>query len=396
MSDDLPDLLCTAWQRLQSLLQRDPDELARRLARRRTGIMLRPPRAWCLAVRASDQRIHPGVAACVPEDLAYPRSACSKNYLPYHQYGPHEVTIDSKLLRKLCRPVFIERPGLPCDEVARKLGCHPNSLRWAIHRGAFDVRFVKGLDGKIGKNVMVLHTDRALDPCSGVKFDHPDVLYGTTWKYLGDHVPDGIEQTIQRVPVYLDHARSPRRSRRGSEDRRFCAWRWICPGCRKTCRILFYPLPPVHGVTLMRETRKRARPEGDVDAIAEPLRTFACTRCHDISYFSRVNADAWNKLITHLSGGLLYGHDVPRPAWFKFARKRLFRPILNRAPSKRRQQVLRGLLAGLSYDMLAARLGVTKSTVNRHARELYRQHNVRGPAVLREKMSREAAAAAAR
>jgi hypothetical protein len=231
MSDDLPALLLAAWQRLQPLLQRDPDELARRLGRRRTGSMLRPPRAWCLAVRASDQRIHPGSAACVPEDAAYPRWACSKNYLPYHREGPHEVTIDSKLLRKLCRPVFIERPGLPRSEVAKKLGCAPRSLRWAIHRGAFKVHFVKNLDGKIGKNVMVLYTDRPMDPCSGVKYDHPDALYGTTWKYLGDHVPDGIEQTIQRVPVHINQSRSSVRSRRrGGEDWRFIAWRWICPG----------------------------------------------------------------------------------------------------------------------------------------------------------------------
>src|SRR5205814_6945916 len=35
----------------------DPKELPRRLARRRLPIMTRPPRAWRLAVRASDRRI---------------------------------------------------------------------------------------------------------------------------------------------------------------------------------------------------------------------------------------------------------------------------------------------------------------------------------------------------
>src|SRR5688500_2141187 len=65
---DLLDLIGNAWETtVKPLLENDPDELARRLARLRSGMLRRPPRAWCLAVRASDQWINPATVACVPE-----------------------------------------------------------------------------------------------------------------------------------------------------------------------------------------------------------------------------------------------------------------------------------------------------------------------------------------
>src|SRR4051812_36791501 len=69
---DILELISVAWEKLRPGIEKDPDELARRLARRRAGMMRRPPRAWCLAARASDTRINPASAACVPEDAAYP------------------------------------------------------------------------------------------------------------------------------------------------------------------------------------------------------------------------------------------------------------------------------------------------------------------------------------
>jgi hypothetical protein len=58
---DLDSAILTAWARIRPILQSDPDELAARLARRRSQLLLRPPRAWCLAVRATDRRLpfHP-------------------------------------------------------------------------------------------------------------------------------------------------------------------------------------------------------------------------------------------------------------------------------------------------------------------------------------------------
>src|SRR5262245_58524331 len=121
MSDDpFLSLLHTAWEKLQPTLARDPDELARRLARRHQGMMQRPRRAWCLAIRAADTRISPGTAACWPEVAAYPGNCYAPGLLP--QYGRHDVTVTAGLVRKLCAPFVIPKPGITVQQLAGKLG----------------------------------------------------------------------------------------------------------------------------------------------------------------------------------------------------------------------------------------------------------------------------------
>src|SRR3954468_22722037 len=111
---DLEQAILDAWQRVRPTLLADAAELARRLARRRTPTLLRPPRAWCLAVRASDTRINPAAAAIVPEHAVSPRGAPHvTNPRAPTRYLPHEVTLDAPLLRMLCRPVYIDPPGEP-------------------------------------------------------------------------------------------------------------------------------------------------------------------------------------------------------------------------------------------------------------------------------------------
>src|SRR5437867_3468914 len=56
---DLDEAILNAWQKLRPRILSDPHELARRLSRRRNSLLSRPPRAWCLAIRASDHRITP-------------------------------------------------------------------------------------------------------------------------------------------------------------------------------------------------------------------------------------------------------------------------------------------------------------------------------------------------
>ena len=59
MEDDIQRAIDAAWLRIRPILDRDPDELRKRLARRQSALITNPPRAWCLAVRASDTRLGP-------------------------------------------------------------------------------------------------------------------------------------------------------------------------------------------------------------------------------------------------------------------------------------------------------------------------------------------------
>ena len=91
---DLERAITNAWLKLRKQILSDPLELRRRLARRRLKTLTRPPRAWCIAIRASDRRITPAHWIITPEhamDLDHPE----------HPYEPieHEVTIQTHAIR---------------------------------------------------------------------------------------------------------------------------------------------------------------------------------------------------------------------------------------------------------------------------------------------------------
>src|SRR6266550_5505011 len=132
-----------AWVRVRREILSDPPELHRCLARRRTNSLTRPPRAWCIAIRASDRRITPAHWIITPEH------AMDLNH-PEHPYEPieHEVTIQPHGLRKYCRPVRTDSWGEEVSEVARQLGVSRASVHDARLAGVFSERFVKGLGGK--------------------------------------------------------------------------------------------------------------------------------------------------------------------------------------------------------------------------------------------------------
>src|SRR4051812_33520920 len=98
--NDVARLVWEAWEKLGAGIVGDAKKLAGRLARRRTKLLTRPVRAWCLAVRAADRRIRAGHWVISPEhamDLDHPE----------HPYEPieHEVVIGVHALRKYCRGV---------------------------------------------------------------------------------------------------------------------------------------------------------------------------------------------------------------------------------------------------------------------------------------------------
>src|SRR5437016_2515247 len=133
--NDVARLVLEAWQKLEAKIMADPRELARRLARRRMAILTRPPRAWCLAIRASDRRITPMHWIITPEH------AMDLNH-PAHPYEPieHEVIIQPHGLRKFCRPVRTDSWGEQVDEVCARLGVSRGHLLHARWAGIFAER----------------------------------------------------------------------------------------------------------------------------------------------------------------------------------------------------------------------------------------------------------------
>ena len=146
---DLERAITHAWLKLRKQILSDPHELRRRLARRRLKTLTRPPRAWCIAIRASDRRITPAHWIITPEhamDLDHPE----------HPYEPieHEVTIQTHAIRRYCHPVSFSRED--AVDVAKMLGVSPSQVLRGRWRGQFEECFYKGLGGKHGKPVPLL------------------------------------------------------------------------------------------------------------------------------------------------------------------------------------------------------------------------------------------------
>src|SRR5687767_6529034 len=104
MSDDLSRALATAWHKLRPRLEHDPRELQKRLARRHSKLINQPPRAWCLALRASDTRL----ADFALEDIDQPST--------------HDILVDSDSLKLLTRPVHLIEKQQSLHDVADQLG----------------------------------------------------------------------------------------------------------------------------------------------------------------------------------------------------------------------------------------------------------------------------------
>src|SRR3954470_13680632 len=161
--NDVARLVLEAWEKLGPKIMADSDELNRRLARRRMGILTRPVRAWCLCVRASDRRITPAHWVISPEhamDLNHPAH-------PYERIE-HEVIIRPHALRKYCRPVRTDSWGELVGDVAERLGVKPCGLYKARVAGKFSEHFVKGLGGRRGPHpIPLIHSWKTLDPSGG-------------------------------------------------------------------------------------------------------------------------------------------------------------------------------------------------------------------------------------
>ncbi len=100
--------------------------------------------------------------------------------------------------------------------------------------------------------------------------------------------------------------RKPRPSQSDGSDH-FNGFQWRCPNCQKTCRTLYYPVAPIN---LLAHSQPKIAQMID---IPRKLKGFACAKCHRVRFNSTISKDYWNEVITYLTAGLLYGHEVPRP-----------------------------------------------------------------------------------
>jgi DNA-binding NarL/FixJ family response regulator len=339
---------------------------------------------------------------------------------PAHPYEPieHDVLIGAEQLRKFCRPVRLDGWGELVPDLAKRLGCSNSGLARARAAGRdLRERHVKGLGGKRGKPIPIIHCDRPLDPGSARSFAAPEPILTTGWEDLADCIPDGFEQAVIRKPVFRrlrscgthpglqvpdDHVYK--------DEQQLVGWRWECPGCRKLVRTIYYPVgvsnlcdwirfDPAErfdisnlrfqrgrvGYRAERVPRNRVewelqlerRRRWEMDAVQKPMGTFACRGCHRVNYFSDVTMGGWNQLIAHFSGGLLYGCEVKPPAWYRPGENRKLRnhrKLSSSAP--RRQAVLRRLLNGWSYEQIALDLLMSKSAVCKNIARLCEQEDV--------------------
>jgi hypothetical protein len=189
-------LIRETWDRLQPQLLRDPEELARRLKRRENRTFSRPPRAWCLAVRACDRRITERNGCVDPDYATDPRD-------PAHpgRVIEHTVTLSAELLRHLCCPVTLAPGGEIHDHAAKRLGTTSGGLVNARINGALQTRHIKGLLGRHGHPVPIVSSPNLLDACAGRNFQTPHPLWIGD-EYVSARVPADLSQTITRIPVY--------------------------------------------------------------------------------------------------------------------------------------------------------------------------------------------------
>jgi len=324
---------------------------------------------------------------------------------PEHPYEAieHEVTIGAHAIRRYCTPVSFSRED--AADVAEMLGVSRGMLHAARRRGRFEERLIKGLGGKRGSLVPLLSPNGELLDPGHQDFARPHPVWGSMWEWLAREMPRDFEQAVVRRPVFKrmdgkklpapsvhSHALTPALSRREREqfaykdEMQFMGWKWVCPMCRKEVRTIYYPMAvrtlfdswfidPVIQLKLC-----------DADLPETPPPMFGCVDCHRIKFFSSIDHDSWNSVISYLSGGMLYGSEVARPASFVGRRKRTRIRQLNREAPKRRK-VLTRLRLGWSNFQIARDLGLRKKAVVMHVVKICREEGVADRYALAKKLN---------
>ncbi|XAL98599.1 hypothetical protein OT109_13540 [Phycisphaeraceae bacterium D3-23] len=304
--------LIEAYDRVRAELGKDPARLGRRVERTLRASLRRPMRAWCVGVRAGDARFTWGDMADENDGLI----ACKG-------YG-HTVMLRSRRLAELCAPVALRYPGKPIAEAALMLGRPERALYHWVERGVLSSR-TEHTPGRRGKPTRWVWSAYALDPTAD-DGRPPWSVWGTLWQSLGKRLPEDASWALRRVP------RMRKGVRHGGDVSSawpglFVGWDWECPGrvladgrlheCGRVCKKLWLPLPVW---TVGKYLAGRGDADEEVwkhDPVWDAGRCRpACAKCLGMRYDNPRSGrdEAWNRFVTGISGGLLYGREVARPA----------------------------------------------------------------------------------
>jgi DNA-binding NarL/FixJ family response regulator len=375
---DLTPHLLESWSRILPTLLATPELFHQRLSRRSLPTLTRPPRPWCLSLRASDRRIPDSALSPLPPDSPF---ILHHSEFSISSHPPHQITITPKLLLSLTNLVSIPRPGLDAAEVATLLGRHPSSLITSRLQNKFSTHHVPGLSGKHGRPIPILRHPALLDPAARSPTAAPDPHFPSIWNYRTPILPNNFSQSLICIPFYrpvtflnphyvsdrpsrklpppvpdyvwykwkgdeyigydwrnpraaaahhrhqrkLASARAANKRQRAKTPGRstgsllFAGYRFLCPACHRPVSILYLPLPSINLYAMLADFRMPAhvRRELEDNPSSDAFPTFACYKCHRVRFISPIDRNFWNTLITYLSRGLLYGRDVPRPAEFR-------------------------------------------------------------------------------
>ena len=332
--DQLDVLLIEAWEKMSARLRADRVEAFRRFRRTREPGMGRPAIEFCLILKASDLRIDRGFGKSFAKGLTFPKHAVADQVA-------HELWLPASSIRELTEPVWIPWPGIRYTEAAKRLGMTRDSFYyWMKKSPQIGIRYEgPHTFGYDGKDAPVVWTKYPLIPGRALgRRPHP--VWGHIWQFLGSRVPEWYELTVRRVPRWgRDHGTLA-----------FRGWDFICPGrcndsgeylgCGRKTRRLYLPMPAqtigmflndVDGFKVADDQSRRAKSNalglsGRWHPEADPVRAaaaragaaglgFACSQCwKPTSTILAVPRMAWGQFIRTISGGLLYGKDVPMPA----------------------------------------------------------------------------------
>lgn len=328
--DSIDAAIFEAWNRLSPRLRKERAEALRRASRMTLSSLRRPIRPSCCCIRVSDTRIEHRA------ELDPPAYALG--------HRPHTLRLSAPALRALCAPVRINWPGVRWTIAAQRLGRHCETLRSFITRGVFKVTYEHpNCHDTRGKPVAVVWSPVPLDPNAELGRG-PHSFWGSAWLTLHERIPDSASLVTRRTPQFCMYT-----NRRGNTTRRFRGWKFICPGlgtrCGRETDKLFLPIPLITMHALFADL-----PETTPDA------RWACHRCHQLRYFTGVGRCGWNEFITHISAGMLYGHEVRKPEDAAEHRRRKPRKVHRPAP--RSELALKLREEGKSLKEIAAAMGL--------------------------------------